>query len=82
MAGDEICRYEIDGTRGASFSGRGSGDGQLSGTTDLQAGVEGVCVADTGNNHVQQFDPAGNFIAQWGGGGTGKAWAPAIWCRH
>ncbi len=72
-ATDEIHRFEIDGTRNASFGGSGSGHGQLSGATDLQAGVEGVYVADTGNNRVQQFDPDGNFIAQWGGGGTGKA---------
>jgi len=29
-----------------------------------------VYVTDTGNKRVQEFDPEGNFIAQWGGGGV------------
>ncbi len=27
-------------------------------------------VADTGNKRVQEFDPEGNFLGQWGGGGV------------
>ncbi len=70
-ATDEIHRFEIDGTRSASFGGAGSGEGQFTGAAGLQAGVEGVYVADTGNNRVQHFDADGNFLKEWGGAGTG-----------
>lgn len=70
-ANDEIHRFEIDGTRSASFGSSGSGDGQFSGATGLQAGVEGVYVADHGNNRVVHFDSDGNFLKSWGGAGTG-----------
>ncbi len=70
-ATDEIHRYELDGSRSATFGGTGSGPGQFSGAQGLQAGVEGVYVADTGNNRIQHFDADGTFINEWGGGGTG-----------
>ena len=53
-------------------------------TTDGQLGQQGgfwgpravaidpegnLYVADTGNKRVQKFDPQGNFLGQWGGGG-------------
>ena len=70
-ANDEIHRFEIDGTRSASFGSSGAGDGEFSGATGLQAGVEGVYVADSGNNRVVHFDSDGNFLKSWGGAGTG-----------
>ena len=70
-ATDQIHRFEIDGTKSATFGGSGSGPGEFSGASGLQAGVEGVYVSDSGNNRVQHFDSDGNFIAEWGGAGAG-----------
>lgn len=66
-----IHRYEREGWRSGTFGGSGSGPGEFSDASDLQAGVEGVYVADTGNNRIQRFDENGRFIAEWGGAGTG-----------
>jgi len=70
---DEVHRYGIDGKLITKWGGTGSGPGQFSGATGIQAGVEGVYVADTGNNRVQYFDIDGTFISEWGGAGTGSA---------
>ena len=69
-ATDEIHRFEIDGSRSATFGGTGSDEGQLLDPHGLQAGVEGVYVADTGNNRIQHFDADGNFLVAWDGAGT------------
>jgi hypothetical protein len=55
-----------------SFGSAGSGDGQLelaehSGVAVNEASHD-VYVADTGNNRVDKFDPAGNFIRAFIGG--------------
>ena len=70
---NEIHRYGIDGQFHMKWGGMGSADGEFDGATGIQAGVEGVYVADTNNNRVQRFDADGNFLGAWGGEGTGGA---------
>lgn len=48
-----------------------------SGPFNIPAGVavdggENVYVADNGNNLIEKFDKYGNYLAQWGGVGTGN----------
>ncbi len=52
--------------------GIGSGDGQFNSPTGITVDANGtVYVVDTGNNRVQKFDSAGNFITKWGTAGSG-----------
>jgi DNA-binding beta-propeller fold protein YncE len=49
----------------------GSGPGELSIAADVFVDASGnVWVADSGNNRVQKFDSAGNFVAVLSGGGS------------
>lgn len=52
---------------------RGSGPGQFVEPQRISVGPGGfLYVADTGNQRVQKFDPAGRFVAEIGGFGWGK----------
>ena len=66
---NEIRRFGIDGAFHNKWGGEGSGPGEFSGATGIQAGVEGVYVADTGNNRIQKFDIEGAFLLEWSGEG-------------
>ena len=45
----------------------GRGNGQVAGPTGLALDSSGnLYVADTGNNRIEEFDPSGNYVAQWG----------------
>ncbi len=47
------------------------GQGAFYGPRDVAVGSDGrIYVADTGNKRVQVFEPDGEFVSQWGGGGV------------
>ncbi|HEY73950.1 MAG: hypothetical protein B6I35_13355 [Anaerolineaceae bacterium 4572_32.2] len=47
------------------------GRGAFYGPRDVAVGPDGrIYVADTGNKRIQVFEPGGEFISQWGGGGV------------
>lgn len=49
-------------------------DTQFFGPRDIAFDRQGrLLVTDTGNKRVQVFDRSGNFIAQFGGAGSGQA---------
>jgi DNA-binding beta-propeller fold protein YncE len=51
-----------------------AGDGGFFGPRGLTLGLDGrVYVVDTGNKIVQVFEPDGEFVFRWGGGGDGPA---------
>jgi DNA-binding beta-propeller fold protein YncE len=65
------------GTTGAYSSGvvawdeEGSGDGQFAQPSDVAVAPSGdVYVADRGNNRIQRFSFAGDYLGQWGSLGT------------
>ncbi len=55
---------------GPSFGGAGSGDGQLAepGAAAVDEASGDVYVVDRGNDRIERFGPAGEFIAAWGFG--------------
>lgn len=73
---EKIFKFDKAGNPGvpASFGTPGSADGQLnlhlssSLTTDS---LGNIYVADTNNDRIQQFDPAGTFMAKFGVSGNG-----------
>ncbi len=56
----------------SSFSGRGSGNGQLSEPSGIAVNetTDDVYVVDKGNNRVEEFTSAGAYVAQFDGSGT------------
>jgi len=55
-----------------SFGTCGTGDGQFSYASDVAVDSDGtIYVADAGNNLIQTFDSAGNFLSEWGTSGAG-----------
>lgn len=53
------------------WGGAGSGPGELSFPVSVATGAAGsVYVADSENNRIQRFDPAGAFLGLWGGQGS------------
>lgn len=56
----------------SAFGSEGSKNGQFSGPQGIALDSSGnVYVADAGNNRVEKFDPAGNFMSIIGSGGSG-----------
>ena len=55
---------------GPSYGGAGTGDGQLQepGAVALDEASGDVYVVDRGNDRIERFGPAGEFIAAWGFG--------------
>ena len=63
---DGAAQYEVC-TSACQPGIRGSGDGQFRDPIGIATDVSGkVYVADTSNHRIQEFDPSGNFITQWG----------------
>ncbi len=61
--------FSADGVPLAEFAGLGSGEGLLSRPLGLCLDAAGnIYVADTGNDRIEKFTPAGKVIAQWGYG--------------
>jgi hypothetical protein len=60
-AGPEVC------TATCSPGAPGGGAGQLSGPRDLTLDTDTVYVADSNNNRISEFTPAGGFIRAFGG---------------
>ena len=53
-------------------AGKGKGGGQFSAARGIAIGADGtISIVDQLNYRVQQFQPDGTFIRQWGGIGTG-----------
>ena len=53
-------------------AGKGKGGGQFSAARGIAIGTDGtISIVDQLNYRVQQFQPDGTFIRQWGGIGTG-----------
>ncbi|WP_236860144.1 6-bladed beta-propeller [Candidatus Formimonas warabiya] len=51
---------------------QGSGDGEFYWPDGMAVDSDGyIYVIESGNNRVQKFDTSGNFIAKWGGYGSG-----------
>ena len=73
-----IVRYDpVARTFQARWGTAGTGDGEFNGPTDVAMYFEGiqlkyVYVVDSGNNRIQKFDGAGNFLAKWGTPGSGN----------
>ncbi len=72
-----IQKFTLDGQFLGKWGFFATTDGQLGqpigmwGPRAIAFDAEGnVYVTDTGNKRVQKFDPQGNFVAQWGGGGV------------
>jgi DNA-binding beta-propeller fold protein YncE len=56
-----------------SFGGKGDGEGELAGPSGVAVSEVGatsgdIYVVDRGNNRVEQFDAAGEFVSAWGWG--------------
>lgn len=73
----------LDLTARQVFGSPGSAQGQLERPNGIAIGPDGlVTVADTGNHRVQQFTADGQFVAAWGGTGTGldfnEPWGVAV----
>ena len=74
---DRIQVFYPNGTFGFKFGTSGTGDGQLSAPAAahiLRGGsgwLEGILVADTGNDRIQVFYPNGTFRFKFGSSGTG-----------
>ncbi|MEJ0021442.1 MAG: 6-bladed beta-propeller [Candidatus Doudnabacteria bacterium] len=50
----------------------GSGDGEFNFPQGIAVDyLNNIYVADSGNNRIQKFDSAGNYITQWGSEGSG-----------
>jgi uncharacterized protein (TIGR03663 family) len=73
-----IQKLDTDGnpiTAWGAFGQYGLADGRVGqgafyGPRGIAAGADGrIYVADTGNKRLQVFDPDGQFVFQWGGGG-------------
>ncbi len=61
-----------DNDGNTSFGTSGSGDGQFSGPRGVVTDSNGnIFVVDTGNNRIQKFDAAGNYLSQFGTSGSG-----------
>ncbi len=60
----------------SSFGGLGSGAGQFESPSEVVAapGTGDLFVVDGGNERVEEFNPAGKFLTEWGvpGGGNGE----------
>ena len=66
--GDLLTFWGVYGQYGPGDTG---GQGAFYGPRDVAVGPdERVYVADTGNKRVQVFEPDGDFLFQWGGGGV------------
>ena len=62
---DRILRFTTSG----SYLGQFSGDGQFNGPSDIAVDDLGnIYVSDSGNNRIEMFDAAGNFILSWESG--------------
>jgi tripartite motif-containing protein 71 len=66
-----VTYYSIQRTFRGKWGSPGTGDGEFNGPTDVAMYFEGidpkyVYVVDSGNNRIQKFDGAGNFVAKWG----------------
>ncbi len=80
--GDRIDRYDPDGDPVSQFGSTGSGNGEFNFEAVARIGIAvdnssgpsagSVYVADFGNNRVQKFDAAGNYISQFGTAGSGN----------
>ena len=74
---NRVVRYYTPSlTFQTKWGGPGTGDGEFDGPTDVAMYMEGVdpkfvYVVDSGNNRIQKFDGAGNFLAKWGTSGVG-----------
>lgn len=54
-----------------SWGTQGTGDGQVNAPNGSVINENGVYIADTANNRIEQFDTSGNFIRKWGTTGSG-----------
>ena len=70
-----LMDYHFNRERSATLIGgnAGQGAGELLFPLSFDAGPDGrIFVLDAGNSRIQVFDPAGNYITQWGKRGDGK----------
>jgi sugar lactone lactonase YvrE len=57
----------------SSWNNAGSGNGQFHSPTQISLDSSGnLYVTDSINNRVQEFDPSGNFLMEFGSSGTGQ----------
>lgn len=75
VAADRVKRFFNDGTFISQWGSAGTGNGQFSTISDVEAngyGLNAVYVTDSAAGRVQYFTDDGSYLGQWGTSGTGE----------
>jgi RHS repeat-associated protein len=69
-----VVTFTHQGEYTGSFGSHGTGPGQFGSPTEIVAapGTGDLFVVDGGNERVEEFNPAGKFLTEWGAPGSGN----------